>query len=397
MIDIKTTTQKLALKITIVSFTFLFVSFLILIWIHHYKFLNSEKSRLMWFTNMINQDKDSMANILESRCNRWKWWKECEILRSVTRDFLVLKWNIIVMTKWIYDFMNLDEFLVNDIKFWEIYHFDSNNKEFYVIKIKYNEYDLFFTRDISYNFDYEKWLILIFLLLSSFLSILIYFLSYKLAKISIEPLKVYNESLKSYNHHIAHELKTPLSVLKSDLELLKMWYDKEILNSSLEEVENMKVVIESMLFLSENGTIQEMESINLIELLENLIENYDWKDWKKIKFHNHSKKKEISIMWDKNLVKTMFRNLIENSIKYSSSDKIIVDFHKNYLEISNDFSYTIKEEEKNKLFEAFYKLNYDSFSYWLWLSIVKKISDLHNFKIEIFTKEKIFKIKIEFS
>jgi signal transduction histidine kinase len=59
----------------------------------------------------------------------------------------------------------------------------------------------------------------------------------------------------------------------------------------------------------------------------------------------------------------MFRNLIENSIKYSSSDKIIVDFHKNYLEISNDFSYTIKEEEKNKLFEAFYKLNYDSFSY----------------------------------
>jgi signal transduction histidine kinase len=43
----------------------------------------------------------------------------------------------------------------------------------------------------------------------------------------------------------------------------------------LEEVENMKVVIESMLFLSENGTIQEMESINLIELLENLIENYD--------------------------------------------------------------------------------------------------------------------------
>jgi signal transduction histidine kinase len=35
-------------------------------------------------------------------------------------------------------------------------------------------------------------------------------------------MKQANKKLKDYNHNVAHELKTPLAVMKSNLELLEM-------------------------------------------------------------------------------------------------------------------------------------------------------------------------------
>jgi len=54
------------------------------------------------------------------------------------------------------------------------------------------------------------------------LSVIIYFVSYFLAKFTIKPIEENNKKLKEYNHNLAHELKTPLAVIKSDLELLEM-------------------------------------------------------------------------------------------------------------------------------------------------------------------------------
>jgi signal transduction histidine kinase len=47
-------------------------------------------------------------------------------------------------------------------------------------------------------------------------------LSYFLARKTLKPITETNKKLKEYNHNLAHELKTPLSVIKSDLELLEL-------------------------------------------------------------------------------------------------------------------------------------------------------------------------------
>lgn len=392
MIDIRTTTKELAIKITLIVFVFFYVSFLSLILLHHYKFLYSEKKQLLQISNVAKNDIYFLIKALDIKCG---WWDDCSTLSEMTKDFLVVKGNDIILTRWIYDFMDIDKFLSNDLKSWKVYELETDSKDFYVIKISYYNYDIYFTRDISFHDSYERSLFLIFLLLSIFLAIFIFFVSYKIAKMSLEPLKTYNESLKLYNHHIAHELKTPLSVVKSNLELLKLWYDKETLDSGLEEIDNMKSVIDSMLFLSENVILKEREKVNIYSIIEELEDLYSAKTDKKVVVKNQHRSNLI-VYWDKNLIKTMIKNLFENAIKYSNSNKINIELTKNSFEISNSFDFDIKEDQKNKLFEAFYKLNFDINSFWLWLSIVKKIAEIHSFKIDLEIKDKVFKIKIEF-
>lgn len=393
MLDIRTTTRELSIKITFIVFVFFVVFFLSLIFLHHHKFLYSEKQALLNISNITKKDPFFLIKALEIRCK--SNMNNCDTLREITKDFLVIKWNEIILTRGIYDFMDLEGFLKNNLDVGSIYKMDINERDFYVIKVVYDSYDIYFTRDISFHSDYEESLIIIFIILSLSISIIIYLFSYQLANLSLIPIKKYNESLKLYNHHIAHELKTPLSVLKSDLELLKMWYDDDTVKSSLEEIDNMKSVIDSMLFLSENVILKERQKINLKELVEELIESC--KNKNKNNFTLSSTfKKDLIVLWDRSLIKTMIKNLLENAVKYWSSNDININLTKNSFEVSNAYNYEINESNKNKLFEAFYKLSFDTNSFWLGLSIVKKIAELHWFKINLDIKDKIFKIKIEF-
>lgn len=391
MLDIKTSTRKLSIKITLIVFVFFVLTFCSLIFLHHYKFLYEEKQHLLETVAFVKSDKNFFDNLVKNSC----MWK-CEKMKLITRDFLVVKAGTIILSNWIYEMIDLEQFLKNSYTYWELSQIHLGEwKDFYVIKEFHNWYDLYFTRDMSFHMDYEKSLIFIFVFLSLFLSVFIYLFSWKLARISLEPLKNYNESLKLYNHHIAHELKTPLAVIKSELELLKLEYDKKILTSSIEEVDNMTSVIDSMLFLSENIILQEVNDINLTELIDEQIENYNWKNKKHI-IKKWINLKDIIISWDRITLRTMLKNLFENAIKYSKDDKIEVILNKNSFEITNTFDWQIKEEEKNSLFDAFYKLNYNPDSYWLGLSIVKKIAELHWFRIELEVKDKKFKLKIIF-
>lgn len=62
-----------------------------------------------------------------------------------------------------------------------------------------------------------------------------------------------------YNRQIAHELRTPLAVLKSDLELSRYSNEPADIASSLEEVETMEKIIDSLLFLAENPKVENPE------------------------------------------------------------------------------------------------------------------------------------------
>jgi len=70
---------------------------------------------------------------------------------------------------------------------------------FFLDRRKYIKYSIFFT-----------------------FTFLIYILSYIFAKDIIKPIRQNNRKLKEYNHNIAHEIKTPLAIIKSNLELLEL-------------------------------------------------------------------------------------------------------------------------------------------------------------------------------
>jgi len=228
-------------------------------------------------------------------------------------------------------------------------------------------------------------------------SIIIYFASLYFAKKSFDPLRKANKILKEYNHNLAHELKTPLSVIKSDLELLEMWkkLDLDLLYSSKKEIINMQEIIDNLLFLSESEANLEKEEIDLNNEIKEIINKYFWDFREKIFISWVNIKKNFN----KKLFDILIRNLLENAIKYSKKDeKIEIFLEKKYLIIQNKIDKNQWKIDTKKLFDTFYKLDNSRNSswYWIWLSIVKKIIDLHNYKINIEIKKDLFIVKINF-
>jgi hypothetical protein len=53
-----------------------------------------------------------------------------------------------------------------------------------------------------------------------------------------------------------------LAVVKSNLELLELGYDKSLVASSIEEINSMRDITDNLLFLSENTTLKDNEKVN---------------------------------------------------------------------------------------------------------------------------------------
>lgn len=220
-----------------------------------------------------------------------------------------------------------------------------------------------------------------------FLSIFIYFISYFLAKATIKPIEENNKKLKEYNHNLAHEIKTPIAVISSNLELLEMWYDKDLIKSSKEELKLMQNITDDLLFLSENSSLKNKEKVSFSNLLQK------YKDDDLI----FKIKNDFTIYWNKTLIDRLLKNLIENARKYwTKNEKISIFLDTNSFSIKNKVDNIIPKNKLNKLFDTFYKLEspQNTTWYWLGLSIVKKIVWLHNLKIKLFFKNMYFEVKI---
>ena len=220
-----------------------------------------------------------------------------------------------------------------------------------------------------------------------FLSIFIYIISYVLAKITIRPIEENNKFLKEYNHNLAHEIKTPLTVIMSNLELLEIWYDKKIINSSIEEVKNIKEITNNLLFLSESNVLVDKKIISLKNILENIKNENIYTEIKN----------DFIIFWNEILIQRLVNNLVENALKYNIwNEKIKIFLDKNIFKIYNKTDLNINNNKLEKLFDTFYKATNSSWNcgYWLWLSIVKKIAIAHNLKIKIFIENWYFWVKI---
>ena len=216
-------------------------------------------------------------------------------------------------------------------------------------------------------------------------SIIIYFVSLKLAFLTTKPIKETNKKLKNYNHNLAHELKTPLAVLKTNLELLDISYDKDLVKSSFEEISSMENIISSLLFLAENSKNKLNDKVNFNNLLEKYRLN------KNISLNI---KNDFIVYWDKNLFEILVKNLVENWLKYSFDNKLNIEIKKDKIIFSNSIKESINKEELDKYFDVFYKWknSNDFSSYGIWLSIVKKICDNYDLKVLLNTEMNMFNV-----
>ena len=206
-------------------------------------------------------------------------------------------------------------------------------------------------------------------------------------------LKEQSQLQIDFVNNASHELKTPIFVIKGYVDMLNDWGkdDKEVLDEGLivlkKEIQNMQELTEKLLFLakSRNLTI-EKTSINLDNILKEVIDNLIFA-YPKQKINYSSS--EIFIDSDAALLKLLFKNLIENAIKYGNNNPINVELKKEKkIKVTiEDFGVGISEKALPHIFERFYRedeaRNREIKSYGLGLSIVKEIVALLNIDIQV--------------
>ncbi len=132
--------------------------------------------------------------------------------------------------------------------------------------------------------------------------------------------------IKQFTTDASHELKTPLTILKGEVEValrkkrLSHEYE-QILESNLEEINRMSKIVEDLLLLSKAdiGEIRlNKEDINLTRFIAGLTEQMKiLAQPKNIRIETSNHQEEIHVLGDSLRMRELFINLIENGIKYT--------------------------------------------------------------------------------
>ena len=186
---------------------------------------------------------------------------------------------------------------------------------------------------------------------------------------------------------IGHELRTPIAKGKFAIEKIDDFSQKELLKKIFKDLEiltNELIELEKLNSTKLNITTFKAETL-IVESLEKLYLD----DESKIEINIQE---DFKINGDLYYLSIVLKNLIDNALKYATSYPIQIDVKLNTISVSN------KGKELSKQLEYYLKPFTQELSqrdgFGLGLSIVKKIIDRHDFRLEYSYRNEsnIFKI-----
>jgi len=195
--------------------------------------------------------------------------------------------------------------------------------------------------------------------------------------------------LRRFVADAAHELGTPLTALRTNLELI----DDEQVPLALNEVTRMDSLTRSLLDLSQLEALDsdlDFEQVDLTSLLENLAEAYASRaEQAELEFNLEIGKEPIRIEGDAAQLSFLIQNLLDNAIKFTpAGGKVnvkLIKSDKGVQLIVLDTGIGIPEEDFPNLFSRFHRgLNASAYpGSGLGLAIVKTIADQHRATIDV--------------
>lgn len=203
------------------------------------------------------------------------------------------------------------------------------------------------------------------------------------------------ELQKQFVENASHELKTPLSVIKTNLDaalmdtnIPKNELDKHI-HASMKSIDFMDKLIEDLLLLSllENQIKKEdVEILDIINDAKNQILTSRKQSNNSIQLNVSSRTRQLKLHANQVLLQRAIMNLLENAFKYSNQgDPVVIDVADNNNEIVisiSDQGPGIPKDQQRKIFERFYRVDKSrsrkTGGSGLGLAITKKIIEAHN-------------------
>lgn len=402
--NIKKIKKSLTIIFSVIVFVVVLIFWTTFFSIKYYREIRIEKQEFLNLVTFIESWKISINQILEFwekfegnifMKKNWIWkWMENSILPPDT-DFKP-RWFIN------YVFINKEKLITySNIKdeIEEDYIFSINDDEsflnikqeswFLIKKFKNIDWDWTFIIFKKLRYGFSDYLndILWFILLSLLFSLILYLIWEKFVNKAFIPVEENIKDMKDFIHNAWHELKTPISVMDSNIQLMYdlKSYDEDMIKELKREVLRLNSIIDSLIKLSDIDLFKDLEKNNLKEIVEEIINNLKfkiaWNDLKiNIKIHEN-----IIIKSNKDYFYMFLSNIIWNAIKYNKDWwKVDIIYKDNELIIKDNWIW-ISKKDIDKIFDRFYKAdksrNSDGFG--IWLSLVRKIADIYKWKIKV--------------
>ncbi|MDY3006380.1 HAMP domain-containing sensor histidine kinase [Anaerococcus porci] len=223
-------------------------------------------------------------------------------------------------------------------------------------------------------------------------------------------LKRLDESYKAekeFTRGAAHELKTPLAIINSQIDLYDEMYMnddevKDLIHMIKNESDRLKKLVTNLLDISELNSIKRDEKIEISSLIEEVNQDLAYlSDKKNISIEN--KCDESYILGNDILIYRVFYNIIENAMKYNKKDgyiKIYSKIKKESIKIFiEDSGIGIENNERDKVFIPFYRINKENQKEkgsGLGLSLIYKTIKIHGGEIKILDSKIGAKFSIKF-
>lgn len=230
----------------------------------------------------------------------------------------------------------------------------------------------------------------------------IFLISLALSGIAVNPVKVAWNKQKQFVADASHELKTPLTVILANNNIMMSHKDSTVedeikwLQSTEEEAQHMKKLIDQMLFLaksdSENSKT-ELVKVNVSEIIEAASLNVEPIAFEKGILLDCEIEPDIIADSNATMLNQLSHILIDNAVKYSASDEIVkIKLYKRndkYIFSVNNKGNVISKEELAHIFDRFYRAEKSRTTkgYGLGLSIAQNIANSTGGKISVESSE----------
>lgn len=210
---------------------------------------------------------------------------------------------------------------------------------------------------------------------------------------------------KDFSSNVAHELRTPIAVMRSQLDLFKQKTHSQEAEDMIKvldrNVNKLNSLVDAILSLRKQAELKP-SSLSLDSLIDEIV--FDLEDKAAAKnveiIDNES---QINLISDDNLLQRLIYNIVDNAIKYNIdggrveiSAKTDGDFTK--ISIA-DTGLGLKAEDKDRIFDLFYQVDSSRGveGFGIGLSLSKTIAQMLGAEIEILENKPrgtIFIVKI---
>lgn len=207
--------------------------------------------------------------------------------------------------------------------------------------------------------------------------------------------------VKEFSENASHELQTPLSVLRSKLELLadtNIQGDQAILIGEMQHaIEKMARINHSLLLLTklENQEYEATENISFAAHIKSILGFYEDRIQMKALSLTTQISDDILLKMHPALADLLFDNLLGNAIRHNVKNGIInIKANQDVFVIENTGAAPVIPTEE--LFERFKKSDQCGESIGLGLAIVKQICELNKFDVQYTYHDGIHALRIGF-